>query len=107
MGEFVTVARLSDLTPGTCRSLDIDGHGIALCNVEGRIFALDNCCPHAGGRLGDGTLYGEHVKCPWHGWRFHVATGARPENPDITVATYEVRIEGDIIKVALPSENPA
>ena len=51
-------------------------------------------------------MYGAYVKCPWHGWRFDVRTGMRPENPEITVATYEVRIEGDVIKIALPSGPP-
>ena len=101
MRKFVTVARLSDVPSGACRSVEVDGAGIALFNVDGVLFALDNCCPHAGGPLGEGVLSGETVTCPWHGWRINVRTGARPENPEITVQRYTVNIEGDEIQVDL------
>ena len=47
-------------------------------------------------------LEGHVVECPWHGWRFDVQTGERPENPEITVACCPVRIEGNQVQVALP-----
>jgi nitrite reductase/ring-hydroxylating ferredoxin subunit len=102
MIKVVDVATLSDLPPGACLSVEASGVLIALFNVEGRIFATANTCPHAGGPLGEGLLHGEVVECPWHGWRFNVRTGVRPENPDFTVPTYEVQIEGDRIRVAVP-----
>jgi len=47
---------------------------VALFNVDGAFFALDGVCPHAAGRLGEGTLR-RTVTCPWHGWQFDVMTG--------------------------------
>jgi nitrite reductase (NADH) small subunit/3-phenylpropionate/trans-cinnamate dioxygenase ferredoxin subunit len=102
MSRFVTVAKRSDLKPGACLSVEAEGFGVALFNVEGVVYALDNTCPHAGGPLGEGTLHGEIVECPWHGWRFNVRTGERPANPEFTVACYEVAVEGDDIRVRLP-----
>lgn len=103
MMKFVPVAKLSDLEPGSCLSVEAEGGLlVALFNVDGKIYALDNTCPHAGGPLGEGTLSGEIVECPWHGWRFNVRTGVRPDNPDFTVARYDVQVEGDVIKVSLP-----
>jgi nitrite reductase (NADH) small subunit len=100
----VPVAMLSEIQPDSCRSVKANGLGVALCNVGGTIYALDNTCPHAGGPLGEGALKGELVECPWHGWRYNVRTGERPENPDFKVACYPVQLEGDIILVSIPEE---
>lgn len=101
MTKRVTVAKITDLEPGACLSVEAEGVGVALFNVDGKIYALDNTCPHAGGPLGEGTLTGEVVECPWHGWRYNVKTGERPENPEIKVACYEVQVTGDLIQVSV------
>jgi len=102
MPEFVTVATVEEITPGTGRTVEVQGVWIALFNVDGSFYAVDNTCPHAGGPLGEGYLEGHVVECPWHGWQFNVQTGERPENPNITVACCPVRIEGNQVQVALP-----
>ncbi len=103
MMKFVPVAKLSDLEPGSCLSVEAEGGTlVALFNVDGIVYALDNACPHAGGPLGEGVLAGEIVECPWHGWQFNVRTGVRTDNPDFRVACYEVKIEENVIKVSLP-----
>ena len=102
MPKAIPVDKLSDVRPGECLTAKAGKIGIALCNVGGTVYALDNCCPHAGGPLGEGVLDGECVECPWHGWRYNVKTGERPENPEIKVNRYEVQIEGDTIKILLP-----
>ena len=102
MPEFVTVATVEEIPPGTGRTVEVQGVWIALFNVDGSFYAVDNTCPHAGGPLGEGHLEGHVVECPWHGWQFNVQTGERPENPNITVACCPVRIEGNQVQVALP-----
>jgi len=102
MSEFVTVATAEEIPPGTGRTVEVQGVWIALFNVDGSFYAVDNTCPHAGGPLGEGHLDGHIVECPWHGWRFNVLTGERPENPNIIVACCPIRIEGNQIQVALP-----
>jgi 3-phenylpropionate/trans-cinnamate dioxygenase ferredoxin component len=101
MAEFVKVADLSDLGPGTCKAVEAAGKTIALFNVEGTVYALDNTCLHQGGPLGEGMLEGEVVTCPWHMWEYNVRTGEKVENPELKVATYEVRVEGNEIQVAI------
>jgi nitrite reductase/ring-hydroxylating ferredoxin subunit len=103
--KIVPVAKLADVPPGTCRSVEADGIGVAICNVAGTVYILDNTCPHAGGPLGEGSLDGELIECPWHGWRYNVRTGERPENPEITVSCFQVHVENDIIHVLLPNED--
>ena len=102
MPKRVTVAKLADLPPGQCLSVEAKDIGIALCNVGGTIYALDNICAHAGGPLGEGFLDGDCVECPWHGWRYNVKTGERPENHQIKVDCYTVHIEGDSIQAEIP-----
>ncbi|MCS6897589.1 MAG: Rieske 2Fe-2S domain-containing protein [Nitrospira sp.] len=100
--DFVTVARTGDIPPGTGRIVDVHGVWIALFNVEGTFYAIDNTCPHAGGPLGEGRLDGTVVECPWHGWRFNVVSGKREGNPAFEVACCRVRIDGGLVQIALP-----
>jgi nitrite reductase (NADH) small subunit/3-phenylpropionate/trans-cinnamate dioxygenase ferredoxin subunit len=102
MPKTIPVAKLSDVKPGECLAAKAGKITVALCNVNGTIHALDNTCPHAGGPLGEGFLDGDCVECPWHGWRYNVKTGERPENPEFKVDRYEVQIEGDTIRVVIP-----
>ena len=77
MAEFVKVASISELEVGSCKTVEVNGKAIALFNVDGQVFALDNACLHQGGPLGEGMLEGEVVTCPWHFWEFNVRTPAR------------------------------
>jgi nitrite reductase (NADH) small subunit/3-phenylpropionate/trans-cinnamate dioxygenase ferredoxin subunit len=103
--DFIPIANMDDLPPGTCTSIETEDFGIALFNVDGHIYALDNTCPHAGGPLGEGTIEGEHVLCPWHGWKFHIPTGICQKNPtpSLNVTSYEVRIVERTIQIARPA----
>jgi 3-phenylpropionate/trans-cinnamate dioxygenase ferredoxin component len=102
MPDYVTVATVDEIPPGTGKKVEVQGVWIALFNVDGLFYAVDNTCPHAGGPLGEGTLTGHVVECPWHGWKIDVCNGRRPDNPDITVTCCPIRVEGTQVKVALP-----
>jgi nitrite reductase (NADH) small subunit len=101
MAEFVKVATLAELPAGSGKPVEVNGKAIALFNVDGKVYAIDNTCLHRGGPLGDGTLEGEVVTCPWHMWEYNVRTGEFVANPSIKVATYAVQIDGDDVKIAL------
>lgn len=100
--DFVTVATVHDIPPGTGRTVEVNGILIALFNAGGTFHAIDNACPHAGGPLGEGTLNGTVVECPWHGWKFSIVSGQREGNPNFEVACCRVRIDGESIQIALP-----
>ena len=108
--KYINTAKLSDLPPGSCLSVDLDdtGRRIALFNVDGKLFALDNTCPHAGGPLGEWTLQGYLVQCPWHGWKFNVRTGRCLKNPidEWAVSCFPLRVENDTIQIALEQPDP-
>jgi nitrite reductase/ring-hydroxylating ferredoxin subunit len=101
MAEFVKVASVSQLAPGSAKAIEVMGKTIALFNVEGTIYATDNTCLHQGGPLGEGDLMGEVVVCPWHQWEYNVRTGEMVGDSSVKIVTYPVRVEGDEIKVAV------
>ncbi len=101
MPDFVKVATLGELEKGSCKTVQASGKPIALFNVDGTLYALDNTCLHRGGPLGEGMLEGDVVTCPWHGWQYKVRSGENLMNPSLKVAQYEVRVEGNDIKVAV------
>lgn len=101
MPDYFQAANISELQHGACKAVELNGKMVALFNVDGTIYALDNVCLHRGGPLGEGTLQGNVVTCPWHQWQYYVRTGELCGNPAVKVATYPVQVEGDVIKVAV------
>ena len=94
------VAKVSEIAPGTTRRVVVDSAEILLCNVDGKIYAIEDVCTHDGGPLDQGTLEGEHVICPRHGATFDVRTGDALTLPAVVpVMTFEVSLEGDEIYV--------
>src|SRR5437870_1552796 len=100
MDAWVTVAPVAELPPGTWRTLDVDGVQIAVFNVDGNYYAIEDVCTHDGGILTGGQVEGEEVTCPRHGARFSLVTGAALSPPAYEdVATFPVRVEGGVVQV--------
>lgn len=99
MSEFLGVLPLSELPPGAAREVLVQGKPVALFNVGGVVHAIGNTCIHRGGPLGQGSLDGHVVMCPWHAWTYDVTTGANTENPELSVPKYEARVEDGTILV--------
>ena len=72
---FLRTAKKDEVPPGTIREFQLDGKNIAVANVEGKLFAINNVCLHRGGPLGEGEMEGQIVVCPWHGWKYDVTSG--------------------------------
>lgn len=102
MGEFVKIANTADVAPGTGTVAEVNDRSIAVFNIDGTYFAIDNTCVHRGGPLGEGDLEGDVVTCPWHGWEYNVKTGACVNNPAAKVSCYPVTVEGTQVKIQLP-----
>lgn len=109
MGHHI-IGRVSELTPGERRIVEVDGRSIGVFNVHGQFYALRNRCPHQGAPLCLGAIKGmalpsqpgeyrwgregEILRCPWHGWEFDLMTGRSIFNPHrMHVRTYEVTVE--------------
>jgi len=91
---FVRTVRIDELPPGTIRELQIEGKAVALANVAGKFYAINNTCLHRAGPLGQGALEGKIVTCPWHGWQYDVTNGRAVQNPAVGVDCYPVEVRG-------------
>ena len=98
------MARVEDIPPGTIAAVQVDGEDIAVANVGGELFVTQGHCLHLQGPLGEGHLEGAVLSCPWHGWQYNVRTGENEFDRAIQLETYEVRVEGGEVKVALAGE---
>lgn len=101
MAEFKKVADTGDIPPGEGRSVEVDGKRVAIFNVDGRFYAIDDSCAHQGGPLGEGELDGTIVTCPWHAWMYDVTTGENTDDPDMCVARYALRVEDTAILIEM------
>ena len=102
MAEYLKVAMTDEIAPGQARRVEVHGKRLALFNVDGSFYALDDTCPHRGGPLSEGAIAGEEVTCPWHGSKFNIRTGevlGPPTRQGIT--RYGLRVTGTDIEVAV------
>jgi len=103
MSAFSRVADASDIPAGRVKVVVVGDRRIALCNVDGQFYAIDDLCTHDGGPLEQGELVGDVIECPRHGARFDVKTGKVLALPAVKpLTTYPLRVEGSEIWVALP-----
>ena len=96
---FLRTAKKDEILAGTIREFQVNGKTIALANVDGTFYAVNNTCLHRGGPLGQGELEDKVVTCPWHGWQYDVTTGKVTMNPSVGVDTYAVEVRGEDIFV--------
>jgi nitrite reductase/ring-hydroxylating ferredoxin subunit len=102
MSDFVRVCRTDDVAPDQARLVEAGGKEIALFNVGGSFYAIDNECTHVGGPLCEGELDGVEVICPWHGAAFDVTSGQAVGPPaSASVNRYNIRINGADIEVEI------
>jgi 3-phenylpropionate/trans-cinnamate dioxygenase ferredoxin subunit len=100
MTEWIDVAREDELAPGAWRSVDVDGVQVAVFNLDGAFYAIEDMCTHDGGILTGGAVEGDVIICPRHGARFSIRTGevlAPPAYED--VPTYPVRVTEGTVQV--------
>lgn len=102
MAEFIRAASVKDLTEGQMKSVELNHRNIVLCFVKGKYFALADECTHDSAPISTGCIENGEIVCPRHGARFDIASGNVTAPPAIVpVDTYEVKIEGDDILVAV------
>ncbi len=102
MGTLTTLGNASDVPAGKGKAFDAGEQRIAVFQVNGQYWALDDKCPHAGASLAEGYLDGNKVGCPWHYAEFDLATGKHISAPaNCAVRSYPVVVEDGQLKVQL------
>ena len=101
MADFVKVAQTSEIPAGQGKCVEVEGRRLAIFNVDGSYYAIDDVCQHQGGPLGEGELSGKIVTCPWHGWEYDVTSGINMFDTDLKQEQFQVKVDGNDILVAL------
>ena len=102
MAKLIKITETKDVPPGKAAAFDVEGLRIAVFNVAGNYYAIDDTCTHSGGPLCEGEVEAQGLKvtCPWHGADFDLKTGAALCPPAFDgVKSYKVVVEGSDIKV--------
>jgi 3-phenylpropionate/trans-cinnamate dioxygenase ferredoxin component len=100
MSEFITVANTDEVKPGERLVVEVNRKWIAVFNIDGQYYAIEDQCTHDGGELADGELFGCEISCTRHGARFDVRTGRVTKAPALVdVPAFEVRVEGDAVQI--------
>lgn len=100
MAEWVDVAKVEDFPPGTVRTVEIEGTPIAVFNLNGHYYAIEDVCTHEAETLSDGAVEGEEIVCPRHGAHFSIVTGAALSPPAYEpVTTFPMKVEGGMVMV--------
>jgi nitrite reductase/ring-hydroxylating ferredoxin subunit len=111
MATFVKVATLDDVPPGSSHDVRVNGVRIAIFNLDGTLYAIDNTCPHEGGSLCDGWVENETVTCPLHAAVFSLRDGRTLVAPvgeemgppvDRGVRCHTVRLSGRDVEIEEP-----
>src|SRR5262245_21050668 len=93
--QWIDLGAIDALKAPPRRVVTVDGKPVALSFINGRFGAVSDVCNHAGGPLGEGSLDGEYLTCPWHYWKFHFATGeGEPGFEQDRVPSYALKEEG-------------
>ena len=96
------VGQVEDFPEGKVKIVRVDGERVAICNVEGTLYAVEDRCTHDDAPLGEGDLEGCEIECPRHGARFDVRDGSVTLAPAVyPIETYDIEVRGDEVFVSI------
>ena len=105
MSDWIDVDAVTNLPEGSITLIEVDGFEVAVFNIGGRFYAIEDVCSHDGGTLADGEVEGFEIECPRHGARFDLRTGEVTAPPaNVGIRTFAVRVHNGRVQV---SERPA
>ena len=96
---FTAVVAVDGLVAGRGSTYRVGEHNVALFHVGDRWLAIDDACAHEDGPLGEGSLEGTVVTCPYHNWRYDVSTGACLTEPERRQACYATKVADGFVWV--------
>jgi 3-phenylpropionate/trans-cinnamate dioxygenase ferredoxin subunit len=104
MTKWVKIAEIDDVAPGQGRAFEVEGRWIAVFNVDGTLYAIDDSCPHQGSSLAAGSLDGHVVTCRSHGMKINVTGGQLP-GLGMDVRAYPLESRPDGLYVSLETSS--
>lgn len=101
---MIRIGSTGDIPPGAGRAYAAGRFEVAVFNVDGEFYAIENSCPHQGGPLADGWMEGPLVTCPWHGWCFDVRTGKMTLAEFAEIPRFAVEVRGEDLYLSTEPE---
>ena len=100
MAEWVNVGMVDEIPPGSHKVMDVNDVLVAVFNIDGKFYAIEDVCTHDGGILTGGPISGCIITCPRHGATFDVRTGAALTAPAYEpTATFPVQVVDGMVQV--------
>ena len=100
MSDWINAVSTQDLTSGEHTVVEIDGVSIALFNLDGEFYAIEDVCTHDGSEIASGCIVDGSIECPRHGARFDIKTGAVTAPPAYEpIDTFPVRVVEDVVQI--------
>lgn len=104
--KWIEVAPLSEIADRDCKVVRLDDYDIAIYNLDGEFFAIEDCCNHDGGEISTGWVEGDVAVCPRHTAKFEIKTGKLLSGPAYEdVKTYPTRVREGIVEVRCDSDD--
>ena len=100
MVKWIKIAEIGDIAPGAGKAFEVGGRTIAVFNVNGTLYAIDDSCPHQGSSLAMGSLEGCTVTCRSHGMKINVTGGELP-GPGMNVRSFPLESRPDRLYVGI------
>jgi nitrite reductase (NADH) small subunit len=102
---LIPLCPVDEIPLGLGRSFQVGDEVIAVFrNRAGKVFAVENRCPHRGGPLADGMIVGEQVVCPLHAFRYHGESGACDQQGICGLRTYPVQVSDGVVLLELTAD---
>ena len=101
---FVPVLEEKELKEGEMKLISVEGTPVLFIKQSGKIFVIDNRCPHQSCGFSGGTLDGTVIVCPCHDWRFDLKTGEYEDGPSMKLISYKWKIKAGKIWVNLDED---
>jgi len=98
---MIPAAKLNEIPNFGKKVVSVSGQEILLVNIKGKIFAVENECPHQGSPMNAAVVKEGFISCPRHGYRFSLDNGTCSDHPECTLKVYPVTIDGDDVLVEL------
>lgn len=100
-GRWIRAIAAAEIPPGRGKPVRVDDRWVAIFHDRDGFLALDDACPHQGASLGEGTLHGGTVICPWHGWVFDAGTGECRGVPGARARCYPARVSDGFVEIEM------
>jgi 3-phenylpropionate/trans-cinnamate dioxygenase ferredoxin subunit len=105
MAKWVKIAEIGDVVLGAAKAFNVEGHAIGVFNVDGKLYAIDDSCPHQGSSLAAGSLERCIVTCRSHGMKVNVTGGEQQPGEGMNVHSFSLESRPDGVYVGLETSS--